>query len=66
MPLGVLDYNGRPFGLAIMAQAGREDLLFRFMSAYEAVFPKRSVPPALQASRHESTLVTQENLRAGL
>ena len=49
MPLGLLDYNGRPFGLGLIAQANREDLLFQFMSAFEAVFPKRKVPPTLAA-----------------
>lgn len=44
MPLGILDYNGRPFGLGLVAQAGREDLMFQFMSAFEASFPKRGIP----------------------
>ena len=44
MPLGVLKNYGRPFGLAIMARAGREDILFTFMSAFEAEFPKRAIP----------------------
>jgi Asp-tRNA(Asn)/Glu-tRNA(Gln) amidotransferase A subunit family amidase len=47
MPLGILDYNGRPFGLAIVAMAGREDLMFQFMSAFEAVSEKRGVPSRL-------------------
>jgi Asp-tRNA(Asn)/Glu-tRNA(Gln) amidotransferase A subunit family amidase len=38
---------GRPFGLAIMARAGREDILFTFMSAFEATFPKRVIPTSL-------------------
>lgn len=49
MPLGLLDYNGRPFGLGVIALAHREDLIFQFMSAFEAAFPKRKVPPALAA-----------------
>ena len=44
MPLGVLDYLGQPFGLAIMAPKGREDVLFEFMSAFEEVFAKSVVP----------------------
>lgn len=44
VPLGKLDYNGRPFGLAIIAKAGREDLLFAFMSAFEAVSEPRPLP----------------------
>jgi amidase len=49
MPLGVLDseYYGRPFALAVIARAGREDLIFQFMSAFEEVFPKRVIPPQL-------------------
>uniref|UniRef100_A0A8H7NGZ5 Amidase domain-containing protein n=1 Tax=Bionectria ochroleuca TaxID=29856 RepID=A0A8H7NGZ5_BIOOC len=47
MPLGVLKDYGRPFGLAIMARAGREDILFTFMSAFEATFPKRVIPTSL-------------------
>lgn len=49
MPLGVLDFNGRPFGLGIIAQAGREDLMFQFMSAFERHFPPRPVPSRLFA-----------------
>ena len=48
MPLGTLDFNGRPFGLALMAKAGDEKLMFQFMSAFEANFPKRKVPPLLR------------------
>ncbi|KAJ8125494.1 hypothetical protein O1611_g8145 [Lasiodiplodia mahajangana] len=44
MPLGVIPEDGRPYGLGIMAQAGREDLMFQFMSAFEAHFPSRALP----------------------
>lgn len=44
MPLGILDYNGRPFGLGLVAQGGREDLMFQFMIAFEANFPERGLP----------------------
>ena len=47
MPLGIIDDIGRPFGLAIMAKAGREDLLFQFLSAFEENFPRREIPPQL-------------------
>jgi amidase len=47
MPLGILDFNGRPFALGIIAQAGREDLMFQFMSAFERIFPKRQIPKRL-------------------
>ncbi|RWA05000.1 hypothetical protein EKO27_g10101 [Xylaria grammica] len=44
IPLGVISEDGRPYGLGIMAQAGREDLMFQFMSAFEAHFPSRVLP----------------------
>ena len=44
MPVGVIPADGRPYGLGIMAQAGREDLMFQFMSAFEAHFPLRDLP----------------------
>jgi amidase len=48
MPLGYLDHSTkRPFGLAILAKAGMEDEMFKFMSAFEAVFPKRRIPTQL-------------------
>jgi amidase len=47
MPLGTLDHLGRPFSLAVIAKAGREDLIFQFLSAFEITFPKRVVPPQL-------------------
>ena len=47
MWLGILDYNGRPVGLGVMAKPDREDLIFQFLSAFEAKFPKRKVAPGL-------------------
>jgi amidase len=46
--MGTVDFNSRPFGLAIIAKPGREDNLFRFMSAFEVTFPARLVPPKLE------------------
>ncbi|KAN0105996.1 amidase signature enzyme [Hyaloscypha variabilis] len=43
VPLGNLE-NGYPYGLFLLARAGREDLIFRFMSAFEATFPKVKGP----------------------
>ncbi|KAL7941016.1 amidase signature domain-containing protein [Trichoderma barbatum] len=43
-PIGHLRYNGRPFGLCILARANEEELLLRFMAAYEAVAAPRPVP----------------------
>ncbi|KAK3291864.1 amidase signature domain-containing protein [Chaetomium fimeti] len=47
MPLSYLDYNGRPFGVSAIAGRGRDDLLVKVMSAWEATFPGRKPPPAL-------------------
>jgi hypothetical protein len=59
MPLGILDYLGRPFSLAVIAKAGREDLIFQFLSAFEVTFPKRVVPPQLIRTDDD----TKEKLR---
>lgn len=45
MPLGYLEYNGKPFGLAVMGRSGDDGLILQFMSAFEAIFPNRRVPP---------------------
>ncbi|KAI4858882.1 amidase signature enzyme [Hypoxylon rubiginosum] len=58
VPLGRYHLKGklsRPFGLGVMARAGQESTLVRFMSAFEAVFPPRPVPER----------VLQENLGHG-
>ncbi|KAI0468028.1 amidase signature enzyme [Xylaria cf. heliscus] len=44
VPLGQLSYNGRPFGICLVAQENEEKLLLRFMSAFELLFPPRPVP----------------------
>lgn len=46
LPLGYLDFNGRPFGMQIAAKAHQEALLVQAQSAWEATFPKRQ-PPSL-------------------
>jgi amidase len=43
VPLGNLE-NGYPYGLFLLARAGREDLIFKFMSAFEATFSKIKGP----------------------
>ncbi|KAJ5238304.1 hypothetical protein N7468_002923 [Penicillium chermesinum] len=47
MPLSYLDYNGRAFGVAAIANKGQEALLVKVMSAWEATFPPRRPPPQL-------------------
>ncbi|KAH6623823.1 amidase signature domain-containing protein [Chaetomium tenue] len=44
MPLSYLDYNGRPFGVSAIAARGRDDLLVKVMSAWEATFDQRKPP----------------------
>jgi amidase len=46
MPLGYLDYNGRPHGLCAIARAREEGLLIQLQSAFEATFARRR-PPTL-------------------
>ncbi len=43
VPLGNLA-NGYPYGLFLLVRAHRDDLIFRFMSAFEATFPKIDGP----------------------
>jgi amidase len=43
VPLGNQE-DGSPFGLFLLVREGREDLLFRFMSAFEATMPKSKGP----------------------
>ncbi|KAJ6789239.1 hypothetical protein PWT90_05083 [Aphanocladium album] len=44
VPLSTLQYNGRPFGLCVIARANDEEALLRFMAAYESAMPARAVP----------------------
>ena len=45
LPLGYLDFNGRPHGLAAIARAHDDALLVRLMSAWEVSFPDRKPAP---------------------
>lgn len=47
VPLGYARFNGRAFGLSIIAPANAEPLILSAMSAWEATFPKRQPPPQL-------------------
>ncbi|KAK3375563.1 amidase signature domain-containing protein [Lasiosphaeria ovina] len=45
VPVGQLKYNGRPFGLCLVARENDEERLLRFMTAYETfVAEPRAVP----------------------
>lgn len=48
VPLGYLDFNGRPFGLAVLAAKDQEAKILKFMNAWEGTFGPRQVPPLLQ------------------
>lgn len=47
MPLGYLDFNGRPFGLCAIARAHQDAVLLKVQSAWEATFGPRLPPPLL-------------------
>lgn len=47
MPLDYLDYNGKPFGLSLLAKRDDDGLIIHFMIAFEATFPKRKEPAQL-------------------
>ncbi|KAK0507196.1 hypothetical protein JMJ35_010234 [Cladonia borealis] len=45
MPLGYLEFNGRPFGMAALASGHQEAILVKTQSAWEATFGPRQPPP---------------------
>lgn len=45
LPLGYVNSYGRPFGMGVITTAGKEALLIKVMSAWEATFPSRRPPP---------------------
>ncbi|RKL48109.1 hypothetical protein BFJ70_g2467 [Fusarium oxysporum] len=42
------DFNGRPFGLAVLAAKNQEAKILKFMNAWEGTFGPRKAPPMLQ------------------
>ncbi|KAI1119751.1 amidase signature domain-containing protein [Nemania abortiva] len=46
VPLGYAPFNGRGFGLIVVAGAGKEDKILSFMSAWEASHPELPKPPS--------------------
>jgi Asp-tRNA(Asn)/Glu-tRNA(Gln) amidotransferase A subunit family amidase len=56
MPLGYLGLNGRPFGMAMIAEAHAEGKLLRIMSAWEVMFPRRKASTLLSGKRPDSQL----------
>lgn len=45
LPLGYLNYNGRPFAMAALVSGHQEATLVKVQSAWEATFPPRRPPP---------------------
>jgi amidase len=56
MPLGCLELNGRPFGLSVTSKPQNDGILFQVMSAFEATFPERVLPPLLVGLETSSSL----------
>ncbi|KAK4064443.1 hypothetical protein Trihar35433_7960 [Trichoderma harzianum] len=53
MPLGILDMNGRPFGISMTASKHQEKKLFQIMSAWETL-GARQPPPALMEETNQA------------
>jgi amidase len=54
VPLGYADnYNGRAYGVAVVAKAGMEGKIIHAMSAWEATMPARKPPPLLENVKSE-------------
>ena len=47
MPLGFADFNGRAYGVQLLAKAAEEDKILRVMSAWEATVPGGTPPTPL-------------------
>lgn len=47
VPLGFANFNGRAFGMNIIARAGEEDKILHTMSAWAATFPDARKPPPM-------------------
>ena len=47
VPLGFADFNGRAFGMNIIAPVGEEGKILQTMSAWAATFPDAREPPPM-------------------
>lgn len=47
VPLGYANFNGRAFGMNIIAAAGQESKMIEVMSAWENTFPEARKPPPI-------------------
>lgn len=52
LPLGFARFNGRPFGVEVLARNGEEGKIFEVMSAWEATFPEAVKSPPILASHN--------------
>lgn len=64
VPLGFADFNGRAFGMNIIAPAGQEHNILRVMSAWETTFGPRKPPPMLEGWDARSTGVLLQFVEA--
>ena len=55
-PLSFAKFNGRPFGIEILAREGEEGKLLKFLSAWNATFPQAVKPPPLLSSGREPVI----------
>lgn len=46
LPLGLANFNGRAFGMRVVASADEEGKIIQLMSAWEKTFPEARVPPS--------------------
>lgn len=49
LPLGFADFNGRAFGMNMIAEAGNEAKMLEVMNAWEKTFPEARAPPPMLA-----------------
>jgi amidase len=56
LPVGYLDFNGRPHGLAAIAAAHQDATLIQLQSAWEASNEPRLPPPLLTEGAQDSSL----------
>ncbi|KAI9727711.1 MAG: hypothetical protein M1828_005939 [Chrysothrix sp. TS-e1954] len=55
VPLGYAEFNGRAFGMNIIAESGSEGKILRIMAAWDAIIGPRKPPPMLVEHRSEGT-----------
>lgn len=57
LPLGYLDWNGRPFGLLVVGGKYQEGLLLDVARLWEATFPARKTPDLEGAGKASGVVV---------